>query len=330
MAAVPLDRPPLALRPDASWLIATESPQANTPGMKSRSAQRPLRKQRTLAGPAVVEGFGYWSGRDVRVEFQPAEPDSGIVFVRRDIGPAARIAAHVRQRVESPRRTTLRAGGAAVEMVEHILAALAGLRIDNCEVWVDAPEMPGADGSSLPFVDAILAAGIQVQTVDAVRLVVTEPTRVGDDSSWIEARPPLPGNELSVRFRVDYGSGTAIGRQTCQVDVTPENFRAQLAPARTFVLKAEADWLRGQGLGLRPTARDLLIFDDAGPIDNTLRFPDECARHKALDLVGDLALAGCEVSGQFVAQCSGHRLNSELVKALLVEGERLGNWRRSA
>ena len=298
--------------------------------MKSKSPLRPVRKQKTLAGPAVVEGFGYWSGRDVRVEFQPAEADTGIVFVRRDAGPDARIEAHVKNRIESPRRTTLRSGAHSVEMVEHILAALAGLRIDNCEVWVDAPEMPGVDGSSQPFVAAIVEAGVVVQSADARRLVVTEPTRVGDDESWVEARPPQPSQEFGIKFRIEYGNDTAIGRQTCQLAVNPKSFCTELAPARTFVLKEEADWLRSQGLGLRPTEADLLIFGPEGPIENELRFDDECVRHKALDLVGDLALAGCEVVGHFVAHRSGHRLNSELVKALLVEGQMIGNWRRSA
>ena len=112
------------------------------------------RNERTISNPAVVEGFGYWSGRDVRVEFRPAPPGTGLVFVRSDLSADARIPANVEHRVEVPRRTVLRRGAASVEMIEHVLAALSGLQIDNCEIWVDQPEMPGLDGSSLKFVES--------------------------------------------------------------------------------------------------------------------------------------------------------------------------------
>jgi UDP-3-O-acyl N-acetylglucosamine deacetylase len=214
-------------------------------------------------------------------------------------------------------------------MVEHALAALAGLHIDNCEIWVDAAEMPGLDGSSQPFVTALDQAGSVAQAADRPYLVVREMTRMGDEQSWVEAHPPQQSG-LSLMFRLDYGSGNAIGRQTFHTQVTPDSFRRELAASRTFLLKSEADWLQGQGLGLRTGTNDLLIFDDEGPIDNELRFDDECARHKALDLVGDLALAGCDIVGHVIAYRSGHRLNADLVQALLREGEVHAAWRQSA
>ncbi|HVU85739.1 MAG TPA: UDP-3-O-acyl-N-acetylglucosamine deacetylase [Pirellulales bacterium] len=287
------------------------------------------RQQRTIEKPAVVEGFGYWSGKDVRVEFRPAPPDTGVIFVRGDLAKPQRIPATVAQRVETPRRTTLRAGSASVEMVEHIMAALAGLRIDNCEVWVDTVEMPGCDGSSQPFVEALVAAGMVTQNSLRNALVVREVTRLGDIDSWIEARPSA-GPGMSIKFRIDYGSGNAIGRQTLTMPITPDSFQRELAPSRTFMLKSEADWLVAQGLGRRASVKDLLIFDGDGPIDNELRYRDECVRHKALDLVGDLALAGCDLIGHFVAHRSGHRLNAELVRVLLQEGDMLVAHRRSA
>ncbi|HEY4310245.1 MAG TPA: UDP-3-O-acyl-N-acetylglucosamine deacetylase [Pirellulales bacterium] len=287
------------------------------------------RQQRTIEKNATVEGFGYWSGKDVRVEFRPAAPDTGVVFVRHDLPKPQRIQAHVAQRVETPRRTTLRAGTASVEMVEHIMAALAGLRIDNCEVWVNTVEMPGCDGSSQPFVEALSAAGAVTQNALRTALVVREVTRLGDIDSWIEARPSA-GPGMSIKFRIDYGSGNAIGRQTLTMPITPDSFCRELAPSRTFMLKSEADWLVAQGLGRRASTKDLLIFDGDGPIDNELRFRDECVRHKALDLVGDLALAGCDLIGHFVAHRSGHRLNAELVRVLLQEGDMLVAHRRSA
>jgi UDP-3-O-acyl N-acetylglucosamine deacetylase len=288
-----------------------------------------LRKQRTIGQPVKVLGFGFWSGRDVELEFRPAEIDAGVVFVRRDLAGNPRIKALVANRVETPRRTTLRAAGASVEMVEHVMAALAGLQIDNCEVWVNEAEMPGCDGSSQPFVTALDAAGTVEQSAARPRLVVRTVTRLGDEDSWIEARPGA-GNGMSVKFRLDYGSGNAIGRQTLQLPVTPESFRRELAPSRTFVLEEEAEWLVSRGLGKRATYENVLVFDKQGPVANILRYRDECVRHKALDLIGDLALAGCDLDGHFIAHRSGHRLNAELVRALLNEEEIIESRRRSA
>ena len=288
-----------------------------------------LRKQRTISSAVAIEGFGFWSSRDVRVEFRPADPDTGIVFVHRDMDRPARIAATVANRVETPRRTTLAAQGGSVEMVEHILAALCGLRIDNCEVWVNEAEMPGCDGSSQPFVVALDSAGVVEQDALRPQLVVRGITRLGDDDSWVEARPTTSGN-MTVKFRLDYGSGNAIGRQTLQMPITPESFRRELAPARTFVLQEEADWLVARGLCKRAGYKNLLVFGKDGPVDNELRYLDECVRHKALDLVGDLALGGCDLVGHFIAHRSGHRLNAELIRALLNEEDVVGGWKRSA
>jgi UDP-3-O-acyl N-acetylglucosamine deacetylase len=287
------------------------------------------RQQRTIEKPVAVEGFGYWSGRDVRVEFRHAPPGTGIVFVRTDLPKAARIAAAVANRIEAPRRTTLASQRASVEMVEHILAALAGLHIDNCEILVNEPEMPGCDGSSRPFVEALDRAGIVEQDAARDQIFIREVTRLGDENSWIEARPATaPG--LWIRYRLDYGPRTAIGRQTLNIEVTPRSFREELAPCRTFLLKTEADWLVAQGLGSRVSNNDVLIFDEEGPVDNALRFDDECVRHKILDVVGDLALSGCDVVGQIIAHRSGHRLNAELVRVILAEGERVTARRKSA
>ena len=276
-----------------------------------------------------MTGFGYWSGRDVNVEFRPASPHSGVVFVRRDVNPVRRIPADVRQRIEVPRRTTLVADGSQVERVEHVLAALFGLGSDNCEVCVDSSELPGLDGSCQPVVEALLAAGIVEQPAVRRRLIVTDVTRVGDDDTWVEARPAKT-NTLAIKYRLDYGKDNPIGRQTIELKITPESFRTELASARTFILAEEAEWLRQRGLGSRVTNKDLLVFGPEGPIDNELRTENECVRHKALDLIGDLALAGCDLVGQFIAHKSGHRLNAELVKVLLHEGRIEGELRKTA
>lgn len=287
------------------------------------------RNQRTIAGPAVIDGVGYWSGRDVRVEFRPAPADTGIVFVRSDLGGCPRVPATVEHRIDMPRRTALRQGKASVEMVEHIMAALAGLQIDNCELWVDQPEMPGVDGSSLPFVEVLRNAGIAEQSVARRQLIIRRVIHLGNQASWIEVRPCSSG-KMVLRYDLDYGSGSPIGRQSLEISLSPRHFHMNLAPSRTFVLEAEAAEMKAQGLGQRATFKDLLIFGSKGPIDNPLRFPDECVRHKMVDMVGDMALAGCDLVGRFVAYRSGHRLNAELVRAIVALGEMEQHLRRCA
>lgn len=278
--------------------------------------------QRTIAGPAVVAGFGYWSGRDVCVEFRPAPAHSGIVFVRADLPGSPRIAAWIKHRCETPRRTSLQCGSAVVEMVEHVLAALAGLGIDNCEVWTDQPEMPGMDGSALPFVEALERAGIVDLGAPRPRRVVRQVIRLETQDSWIEARPArLPGTYLS--YELDYGLESPIARQSHRICLSPEAFRCELAPCRTFMLREEAERLVAQGYGTRAGPRDLLVFGPEGPIDNSLRFRNECARHKVLDMVGDLALAQVQWVGEFRAYRSGHRLNAELVRRLIRDTPRV-------
>ena len=294
-------------------------------GALSLSAHLSLRKQNTIASEVQVSGFGYFNNKDVTLTLRPADAGSGIVFVRTDLDPQIRIPANVEHRIESPRRTVLSHLGATVEMIEHVMAALAGLQIDNCEVHTDAAEMPGCDGSSLPVIEALKSVGVEEQDLDRPQLIVTENTRVNDehDGGWLEARPlgkkDKPGMHL--QYRLDYGINHIIGRQTYRGLFSPEVFCEELAAARTYLLKEEADWMREQGLGTRVTYKDLLVFADPdGVIENELRFEDECVRHKTLDMVGDLALAGYDLVGQFIGCRSGHRLNSMLVKALLLEG----------
>jgi UDP-3-O-[3-hydroxymyristoyl] N-acetylglucosamine deacetylase len=274
------------------------------------------RNQQTIARPCSVAGFGYWSSRDIRVEFRPAEPNTGIVFVRADLPGCPRIPARVENRTDMPRRTNLRCGEASVDMVEHIMAALAGLQIDNCEVWVDAQEMPGCDGSSLAFVEALDAVGVVRQPAWRASFVARQSIRLGNEDSWIQLRPCCSGKAV-LQYELDYPQHPAIGRQTLELVLTPGTFRSQVAPCRTFALKAEAEAIQRKGIGQRATCKDLLIFDDRGPIDNRLRFPDECVRHKLLDMIGDLALAGCDLVGRVSAYRSGHHLNAALVQSLL-------------
>jgi UDP-3-O-acyl N-acetylglucosamine deacetylase len=273
-----------------------------------------LRSQRTLQKPVSVTGVGYWSGRENRVELEPAAAGAGVVFVRADLAVAVAIPAVVGHRVEASSRTNLCVGAARVEMVEHLLSALAGLDIDCCHVRVHGEEMPGLDGSSLAFVEAIDAAGVEELDAPVDPIVVDSVVRVGDETAWIEASPPRFSG-LSVDYELDYGAGP-IGRQMLSLLVTPSAYRGGLAAARTFLPAEDAERLRSAGRGLSATTGDLLIFGPDGPIDNTLRWPDECVRHKVLDLIGDLSLAGRPIHAHIRAYRSGHRLNGALASRL--------------
>lgn len=282
---------------------------------QSGSLKLITRNQQTIRRPAAVSGHGYWSGLDVTVEFRPAAVDTGLVFVRRDLAGTPRIPVCIENRCSVPRRTVLAERGVSVDMVEHVLAALAGLHIDNCEVWVDRAEMPGCDGSSQPFVEALLGARIVRQEAVRRQMIIAESIRVEEAQGWICAEPDF--GQLTIAYNLDYPRHPVIGRQSLCIDVRPRTFVEQLASARTFVLKEEADEMRAEGFGKRTRYQDLLVFDERGPIENPLRFPDECVRHKTLDVIGDLALAPFDIVGRITAYRSGHQLNAELVRSLL-------------
>lgn len=275
----------------------------------------PTRRERTLARQATVSGVSFLSGFDVSVRFHPADPGSGIVFVRADLPGQPDVPARADYVDARPRRTTIRRGPAVVEMIEHVMAALAGLNVDNARVEIDGPETPGCDGSSLAFVEALEQAGFEEQPRDRDCLVINRALSIAENGASLTAHPSETGR-LILSYNLDYPN-TAIGRQSRFVEITPETFRRELAAARTFLLEPEAQALRQAGIGLRSTEADLLVFGPHGPIDNALRYHDECVRHKLLDMLGDLALLGTALVGHVLAHRSGHHLNAALVRALL-------------
>ncbi len=263
------------------------------------------------------------------VEFRPAPVGQGIVFIRRDLPGLPIIPAVIAHRADGPRRTTLSKNGTAVDMVEHILAALNGLNIDNCQIWVDRAEMPGVDGSSRPFVDALQKVGVVRQSQWRPKLVVNSTVRVGDQNSWIEVSPNASGTCV-LEYKLSYPDEPAIGDQSYSTEMGSPLFANEISSARTFVTRAEADSLRQQGLGRRVNYKDILVFEQTGPVGNQLRFENECARHKLLDMIGDFALAGCDLVGTFTAFRSGHRLNAELIRSLINQFSVQSSLRKTA
>lgn len=277
----------------------------------------PFRPQRTIARPVEVAGVGLITGADVTLRFLPAAEDHGVVFRRVDLAGRPEVPATIDYAVARSRRTAVACGHAVVEMTEHVLAALAGLRVDNCVVELDAAEPPGCDGSSLTFADALMKADFVRQNAPrAVFVVEEEEIVVGDDPEAELIAQTTCGDGLTIHYRLDYGPRSPIAPQALSIEITPHTFLEELAFARTFVLESEIAALKAQGYGRRVTAKDLLVFSRDGVVDNKLRSLDECVRHKILDCVGDFALLGCDLRGHMSAHRSGHALNREMVRRL--------------
>ncbi|GIW97560.1 MAG: UDP-3-O-acyl-N-acetylglucosamine deacetylase [Pirellulaceae bacterium] len=274
------------------------------------------RMQNTIQSPCRISGRGYWSGQVNTLTFLPAAADTGIRFVRVDLSSRPVIPAVAESRQGMPLRTRLAANGAEVDMVEHVMAALFALQIDNVEIHCTCAEMPGLDGSSQPVALALEAAGIRPLDSRREVLQVSEPLCVeGKPGQFLRVEPAdAPG--LTVEYHLDYGPDSIIGQSVYRTQVTPTIFLNELAPARTFITRQEADSLQAQGLARHVTERDLLVFAAHGPENNTLRYPDECARHKALDLIGDLALCGVDLHARVTARCTGHQLNGLMADKL--------------
>ncbi len=282
-----------------------------------------LRAQQTIARTVEVGGIGYLTGANITVRFVPAPASTGVVFVRTDLRPPVHLPARVAEVTGTNRRTTLGHPPRCVAMVEHVLAALAGLRIDNCIVEVDAMEPPGLDGSAGPYVRALHSAGRQRQSALRPVWAVDQPVVLHQAGASL-AIYPSEEQELRVSYFVDYGLRSPIVVQRRSETITPEVFSEQLADCRTYLTEAEAQEMRRQGIGTRTRLTDLVVFGPRGPIDNRLRFADEPARHKILDVVGDLALTGHDIRGHVLACRSGHPLNVEMARQLAKRIEATG------
>jgi UDP-3-O-acyl N-acetylglucosamine deacetylase len=276
-------------------------------------------RQKTILKEASVVGPGLFSGETASLTFAPAEVGAGITFVREQDGKTASIPALVENVLKRPRRTCLRNGTLFVETIEHCMAALAGMGVNNAVVRVAGGrigEVPAGDGSSQPFVEALQQAGIVEQDAELKPLIIRKPVQVSFEGATLAALPG-PTDRLDVIY--DFEAPAPVGRQTISFGLGNDDFVSKLAPARTFIFENEANQLRAAGLGKHLTPRELLVISRDGPIDNQFRFSDECARHKALDLIGDLLLVGRPLRGRIVAYKSGHALNHMLARKLLAQ-----------
>ncbi|MCX5669583.1 MAG: UDP-3-O-acyl-N-acetylglucosamine deacetylase [Candidatus Omnitrophica bacterium] len=274
-----------------------------------------MEKQKTIVNQVTLKGVGIHTGNKANVIFKPAEVDSGVTFIRTDIPGAPRIKADVGSLVVASkfsRRSSIGNDQAEVQTVEHLMAALSSLGIDNIDIQIDNNEVPGLDGSSINFLEALEKAGLAHQ--DKLRYVYTvkEPICIQEGESSIAI---LPAKEFKISYTLNYDH-PMLAAQFLEIVVNAESFKTALSSARTFCLESEASELQSQGLGLGANYDNTLVVGKTGVIKNKLRFNDEFVRHKILDLIGDLYLAGCPLRGHVVALKSGHSLNLKIAQKI--------------
>jgi UDP-3-O-[3-hydroxymyristoyl] N-acetylglucosamine deacetylase len=275
-------------------------------------------RQHTIRKTVSLDGIGLHSGKPVRLAVSPAPPDSGIVF---RVG-TVRIPAAPESVVDSNYATTIGRNGTRVQTVEHLMAATAGLGIDNLEVHVDGTEIPAVDGSAKPFVGLLLSAGRAQQTARRRPIDVPHPIRVGNGPRWIHIEP---ANTFRISYTLD-NDHPAVGTQVRSCAPTEESFIEDYAPARTYGFLKDLGVMRKNGLALGGSLDNAIVVGKRGTL-NGLRYRDEFVRHKILDLIGDLALLGRPIHGHVIARNAGHGLNFELVVAIQ---RALGLERRAA
>ena len=270
--------------------------------------------QRTVAKRVTCTGVGLHSGRPASLTLAPAAPGAGITFVRMDLGveiPARN--EHVQDTMLS---TTIGVGPARVATVEHVLAALSGMGIDNCRVEVEGPEIPILDGSAAPFVALVQEAGVKTQKAPRRYLVVEKAVEVKDGDKLARLEP---AEGFVVDFRADFNH-PLITNQPLRVTVTDRSFEREVARARTFCFRRDIERMQAAGLAKGGSLENAIVVDEFAILNpEGLRFPDEFVRHKVLDAIGDLALAGLPILGALVAVKSGHAMNQALVRKLLAD-----------
>ena len=272
--------------------------------------------QKTIKTRIDVVGIGLHTGKRIRMEVLPAAADTGIRFVRTDLEDASiTLGVHGSARISRvDHATTVSGQGFTISTIEHLMAALRGLGVDNATICLSGDEVPIMDGSAAPFIFLIKEAGLRDQGVPRRFIQMKRPVSVLDGDREVTI---YPSDHFRISYTIDFAH-PAIGRQSLSRSIDEKCFINELAPARTFCLLKDVQMLRKRGLALGGSLANAVVVGDQGPL-NTLRFHDEFVRHKALDLVGDLALLGHPILGHVVAHKAGHEMHSRLVVRLLAE-----------
>lgn len=272
--------------------------------------------QRTISDKVELEGIGLHTGNNISLKLMPAEEDSGIRFIRTDLPDRPVIEALARNLTEaskSLRRTSIGRNGVEIHTIEHLLATLSGLSIDNMTIEINGPELPGLDGSAEGFVKAIKKAGIKQQDKPRKEFCVREPISVQEGDSFLII---LPDVNFKISYTLDYPS-TNFRTQYGHFLINSGIYEKELAPSRTFCLEEEVEHLRSLGLGKGASLDNTVVVGKKGIVSGRLRFEDEFLRHKVLDIIGDLYLLGHQIKGHIIAVKSGHALNIELLYKIM-------------
>ncbi len=273
-------------------------------------------RQRTLGAEIRFEGKGLHTGAPAFLLLKPAPVGSGVGFTRGDLPGSPRLRALAGLVGATERGTVVQQGGATAATIEHLLSALYGLGVDNVECELHGPEVPILDGSARPFVEGLLRCGLVEQEGERRILRVTAEAEISEAGRRILARP---FDGLRLHCMVDYGH-PHLGRQELSLDLTPASYARELAPARTFCFQHEIEAMQAAGLARGGDLGNALVIGPQGLLNPPLRFADEFVRHKLLDFVGDLSLAGAPVQGEFFMEKSGHTFNVKMVRAWTASG----------
>jgi UDP-3-O-[3-hydroxymyristoyl] N-acetylglucosamine deacetylase/3-hydroxyacyl-[acyl-carrier-protein] dehydratase len=282
-----------------------------------------MEKQRTIQKEVRFEGIGLHTGNKAKVVFKSAPVDTGIVFIRTDSREKTEIRVGMENLLsvaKGYRRTSVGVDDFEVQTIEHLMAGLVGLRIDNLYIEIDSNEVPGMDGSSADFCDMILKGGIQEQDKPRPYFLIKEPILVEEEGSSILA---MPHTDYKVAYTLSYNH-PMLRSQFLELSIDEKVFSRELAQARTFCIEDEVNDLQRQGLGKGANYDNTLVLGKSGVVKNTLRFENEFVRHKMLDLIGDMGVLGFPVKGYIVAIKSGHALNLKLLRKILQQKERYG------
>ena len=270
--------------------------------------------QQTIEKPLSINGIGLHTGIDVSMKLYPAEADYGIKFIRKDLNENNVIDAIWSNVTNTKLSTTIsNKNGASVSTIEHLMSALSGLHIDNIKVEIDGPEVPIMDGSSIKFVNLIDTASIKNLHKKRKILKVKQNIKVERDTSFVELKP---NSQFSIDFEIDFPS-KLVSQQSCQLQLVNGNYKTDIASARTFGFEKDVDMLRSNGLALGGSLENAVVVGETKILNSDgLRFKDEFVRHKILDSIGDLYLAGSPIQGYFSGSKSGHHLNNLLLRSL--------------
>jgi UDP-3-O-[3-hydroxymyristoyl] N-acetylglucosamine deacetylase len=269
-------------------------------------------QRKTINTKVGITGIGLHSGIYTKVELHPVPAGQGITFVRADLN-GLRIPALQASTTALDYATTVGKDDVAVGTVEHLLSAIMACGITDVDIHIDGPEVPIVDGSALPFMHLIDAAGVRELPAQIPVLRITEPIEIVDGDKSIRI---TPSNRLVLKYKIDFDHPT-IGKETFHFDFEHDNFLKKIAPARTFGFMRDVEKLRAAGLARGGSVENCVVLDDRGVVNGPLRFKDEFVRHKILDLLGDLALIGRPIVGEITAHRAGHAMHSRFVEKIL-------------